>query len=200
MRVRISSQAKICVGEFDFTPRSIIRLRMAKDYQSRVIQLMRDLGLKQKAFGDRVGATQPTVSRWIRGAYPEPDQAERIDALWNETYGAAGPAGGGEGAANAPSAPTSSLDTQSIGTIRSQALEEKRLLQIAAGIFQVAAEYCERVIPESLFPHLGAWALNIVLGKEVPLPDRVEAAPEKSQTESEDRTSSKIGPSSKEEH
>lgn len=53
-----------------------------------VRELMKATGLKQGPLAQRLGVSQPTVSRWLKGATPDPAQEAAIRRLLTETGGA----------------------------------------------------------------------------------------------------------------
>ena len=57
------------------------------DYKQLVTRLIKSLELTQKAFGDRIGVSQGTVSRWLKGQTVEADNRVAIDRLADEVFG-----------------------------------------------------------------------------------------------------------------
>jgi transcriptional regulator with XRE-family HTH domain len=58
---------------------------MARAVGDKIKQLRLSLGLNQAEFAKRMGVTQATVSRWERGAMPEPEKLAQLAELTGET-------------------------------------------------------------------------------------------------------------------
>ncbi len=60
------------------SPSSLLNAGMTSDISGKIVTFRRREGINQAEFGERVGVTQGTVSRWEKGANPEPDMLAAI--------------------------------------------------------------------------------------------------------------------------
>jgi len=84
--MRMHSASEICVDAFDGSSIGSYATHMSapKITPEKIRQLMTALGVNQTTLGERLGVTQPTVSRWLKGSIPEGEQYTNLLLLIEE--------------------------------------------------------------------------------------------------------------------
>jgi len=78
MRMRIQTSSEICASGLDQSSTTYYAQRMSMTLAERIKHIRSVSGLKQKEFGEAVGTTQSTVTRWESGAQPRPEHLQAI--------------------------------------------------------------------------------------------------------------------------